>query len=1680
MDKNDLVITPAIKKFIAQDERDHIFYIIGPKGIGKTFLLNYKRIFYQQNIRSKNIKPDDSKEEIYSIPRNTLVDRNYEQIYLSHEKLDLLKESEAWATIWKLSISLSIIKHMIFLYKPKYVEEIESRTEILLKRYRLPDDIKNIIKDEIIFSPYAHLAEILKLNYENTKKIIELQHFISEIIRFIHSGVTVYIDNVDQSFDRYLKTDRFFYREVWFSSQIGLIIAIYELTAINSHIKVFTTIRKEAFQRMKEIRSTLQLTSEIIDIVYTKNDLRNIFIKNIMLMGSEHMAFPGYVKSDPIYAFLGMKKIINVGVGDEHEDLFNYIYRHTLKKPRDLMVMGKMLSELEILGRNEENIRHVINTAGDLIAASYLHEIKPFSDIDNFGILFGLVHFNILTRDELVEICMDYNHQLKCNYKDCKNCDRIHVFCDLYKFGLLGVLIKDQVSNIIIQRFLLLGDTSLDDKILPFSKYYFIHPVLNKRILEANQLQGYLYSINENIIIGDDYPWEEDRENHIRDWKESLKNDTCKEIEFQGRLLFAKGDYIGARRTFSKIPKDLNDVWGKLEDEFGFTFDFKKTEEEDLRSIGNIKGQIEWRRKVWASLVLPDSNLKPIKMIEEKVKNDKNEIEKNSSVSSTLNRTVKGDNRDIGNQFEIDILKLLRHLFAFENDKHLEVLRRQKPGIQNGHDIQLKYCTAANNENVICFVECKGGRVLSWGSILERINQAEQSKAKIDHWILIAPRAGPIANDHYLQIDEWNAIQRYPFKINIWTRDENIDEFFGLEPDVYDKWIDQREGEIHPKNWTKGKREEVKRIWLNKLAPWPTIPKEWADYINANSDDLLFIDKDHRDSLIELWKNNEYIEFNGLDSSHSPLPTPLYNEIRKWLKEKESRVCVILGEFGDGKTAFTYMLSRRLKSEFRQNPTDGWIPVRFPLHWLSRINFNARNLLENRLAELKFNVYDWKRMVEKRNIIVILDGMDEITAGHSPEKIQSAFDILIDCVNKEFERVGKIIITCRTQFFEESLPRPYMRDRLNEPRIYYIKSFEKSKVLSKLEEKATSDSQRRNFYALKNMNDPISLGQKPLFLKMLLETLDNPPSEPIRSEIDIYQTYIDNVLTTERIDSFRKVGQYLGVAEIKERLLEILDNIAIEIHLSPKQYICLRNKADDPKMEDYARFLWQIVENDMSAKKDALNRIAMRSLLHKETDKVDALDIELWPVDFCHRSIREYFVARRVESALRSDSRGSLHLFSEIDLNYEIMRFVAELMKANQNRHEGIYKENLLFLVSKSRVNGNLNTIDSDSKQKLNRLGRMSATLLYKWLGELPGDDWSNLMLDGAQFPWIDLTKKNFQNSSLRSANLSNAILIDADFRNADLTGVRLEETGEISSIAVPQDLDGFFAAYCDGSIRRWKLADFAGEQSEIVYQSTRDKKLSFRIAALPGDGLCVYDDSSISFLNKDIPYSRVSIFDIKKKCLNMDLKDTGITITEILEDSCKVRIYDFSEIGLPREEEIDVDKAIYCERLGNKGLVLALEDGRIKICKKLDTENGVDYIPLKEIEFADLSSIASFKPLNEEEKYLLAFGGKTGSVGLWKIQLTESNENKIDLKEIFLTKIINNSIVAISFYGQDCLLVGGSDGKIVKINLLSIPPKIDNTFFLRLNCRGMKIDGIKSERERKLLQDAIGKLLDP
>jgi class 3 adenylate cyclase len=476
-DESLLHRTPEIDAFLTPD-RDDKFIVIGTKGFGKTLLLKAKRVLYQREGRT------------ICLPNGNLLDKPIGDKIFGREAIALFAASPLpWSKVWLSAIALAALKHV-------------GDTDGLKVGPRL----SGLVADAQLHSVIDHFVRLLDLTPSELQRCAtETDGHLVPRLRALKSPLAVFIDGIDEYFNKHVEdapasasVTGELSPNVWYFAQLGLVEVAYQLRRINHHLKIFAAIRKEAYARLPQRTAMAQqYRGSAVDIVYSPESLHEIFVNNVRLLKPDRMVKSDISKSKPLEAFLGCTTVVDTYTREE-EDAFEYVCRHTLLRPRDLMTIGERLTALRPdERRNEFRLKEAVNQAATEIAHEYLAEIAPYvAGLDPESV-FQRLPGHVITRSELESLGAG-----------APSGGTRDPFTSLYRVGLLGYVQHDRVRGEWRQRFLRPGEATLQtDGFLPHASHYLVHPVLFDVIARSNP--AFLRRIDRVNIVGYDRPWRE-------------------------------------------------------------------------------------------------------------------------------------------------------------------------------------------------------------------------------------------------------------------------------------------------------------------------------------------------------------------------------------------------------------------------------------------------------------------------------------------------------------------------------------------------------------------------------------------------------------------------------------------------------------------------------------------------------------------------------------------------------------------------------------------------------------------------------------------------------------------------------------------------------------------------------------------------------------------------------------------------------------------------------------------------------------------------------------------------------------------------------------------------------------------------------------------------------------------
>ncbi|MCB1876106.1 MAG: toll/interleukin-1 receptor domain-containing protein [Chromatiales bacterium] len=478
LSRNVIYMDRRIRSFL---DGDQYTLVVASKGMGKTLLLRAK----------KNLLEEDP-EGILIIPRNIEYDEPDLRGTLPSKGFAHIR---LWEDIWTASIIFSILTHR-WNSKDEVNDHID-QIQIHIDGLDIDPSFKRDVLSDIEFRtqnlPSYYLSMILDRSTGAVEKFARSMRQVDELSRkFINSGTSVFIDAFDQTLTAHFSHDI----DAWRCGQLGLAKAARKLHNMNHHIKVYASLRQEAWAGFDDDDREAIKGSAII-LEYSENDLKKMFEHCIRL----------YANKKDTAAFMGVKEIRN-GWCDVQEKPFSYIFRHSAGTARSLMYIGGALSKLDLDDLSEEenieSIRRCINKVGaDNILEDYLLGqrkifLKTLCTLELITKLIKLLPSNVLTGKSLrsinQEFCKDVGLDMNSS----------HPFCELYNLGLLGVVERDLASNTEEQHFRKPYEFQWGQiHIVRAESIYLVHPSLLRAISD----QRTTFHVNTINVIGSGRAW---------------------------------------------------------------------------------------------------------------------------------------------------------------------------------------------------------------------------------------------------------------------------------------------------------------------------------------------------------------------------------------------------------------------------------------------------------------------------------------------------------------------------------------------------------------------------------------------------------------------------------------------------------------------------------------------------------------------------------------------------------------------------------------------------------------------------------------------------------------------------------------------------------------------------------------------------------------------------------------------------------------------------------------------------------------------------------------------------------------------------------------------------------------------------------------------------------------------
>lgn len=398
-------------------ESDNKKFIVASKGVGKTLLLRLKRKYLENRYGASAL----------FIPSNApYLDFAQDQLsMIGKNQMAFLTDVQKTKLFWQYALILSILS-----YENKNKDNID-----FTRYFTIPDWVIELVNSKQYHNPCDVFTELVTKS--NVSKVWdEINSSFLEINRVfinnINYGVHIFIDRLDQALKNVPK-------DSWIAIQTGLLEGAWDISRKNTHVKVYCSIRQEAYYNYSsEDRNAI--SGSVVFIKYTIDDLVKMLNKS-----SKY-----YEQGKDFPALMGQIKFQHPKTGI-YENLDKYIIRHTMYRPRDFVsIVGKLDRKNKFDTKEfRENVNKV---ACEEIAKNLFFENRIFlnclKDKEDREEFLSLIPHNVLDRNLLLDVCCHFNNRQDCAKNGCHFTSECkHPFSELYNLGLLGVIDKDDVGK---------------------------------------------------------------------------------------------------------------------------------------------------------------------------------------------------------------------------------------------------------------------------------------------------------------------------------------------------------------------------------------------------------------------------------------------------------------------------------------------------------------------------------------------------------------------------------------------------------------------------------------------------------------------------------------------------------------------------------------------------------------------------------------------------------------------------------------------------------------------------------------------------------------------------------------------------------------------------------------------------------------------------------------------------------------------------------------------------------------------------------------------------------------------------------------------------------------------------------------------------------------------------------
>jgi hypothetical protein len=307
------------------------------------------------------------------------------------------------------------------------------------------------------------------------------------------------------------------------------------------------------------------------------------------------------------------------------------------------------------------------------------------------------------------------------------------------------------------------------------------------------------------------------------------------------------------------------------------------------------------------------------------------------------------------------------------------------------------------------------------------------------------------------------------------------------------------------------KDEYLESLWNNFALPQHGEPALKDVYVDILAEERIYDSEKARNLNLGGRVSRIDEELRGYSTTQ---PFKLENVVQDWLDNRpDEQGLIIVADYGTGKTTFCDYFGAKLAKRRLDTPIHERKQHRIPLVLpLREFADTSKTKLKSHIATFyqnasyykirSFDVHSLDRLAKQGQILYMLDGFDEMATRADANKVQTNFNLFRTLI--EEAPANKFIITTRPEYFS-SLSRRL--ELMKNYRVIYLRLFKQGQVLDYLDRK-TGNKGKAAYERIKSIYDLTDLVQRPVLLKMIVETLPHFEKGQIITRPDLYKQYL--------------------------------------------------------------------------------------------------------------------------------------------------------------------------------------------------------------------------------------------------------------------------------------------------------------------------------------------------------------------------------------------------------------------------------------------------------------------------------------------------------------------------------------------------------------------------------------------